>query len=251
VCVIQSDGFYAQCISCEPTSFENSCGFWTDDITAAAEAKCQLTCGDDVPCTDKGLDCCVDEDCDGETVCAIQSDGNFAQCIDCSEPNFDNSCGFWTSDILTAAESKCGETCPPSATKKDDLDCNADADCDGDDVCVIQSDGFYAQCISCEPTSFENSCGFWTDDITAAAEAKCQLTCGDDVPCTDKGLDCCVDEDCDGETVCAIQSDGNFAQCIDCSEPNFDNSCGFWTSDILTAAESKCGETCPPSAVVS
>merc|ERR1711998_338730 len=136
--------------------------------------------------------------------------------------------------LLTAAEAKCGLTCPPSAEKPQDLACNADADCDGDDVCVVESDGFFAQCVSCDATSFENSCGYWTDDIKTAAEAKCQLTCGDDVPCSDKGLDCCEDSDCAGATVCAIQADGNFAQCIDCDETQFDNSCSFWSDSLLT-----------------
>lgn len=182
VCVTSTDGYYAQCVDCTDTvEFQNDCSFWSADILATAEAECDLTCGDDVECDATVVDCCTDDDCSGSLSCAVQSDNTYAQCINCDADDFQNSCTFWSDDLLTAAESTCNETCGSSGddsvcdTSK--LACCTDDDCSGSLTCVVQSDNTYAQCISCDETDFQNSCTFWSDDLLTAAESTCGETC--------------------------------------------------------------------------
>jgi hypothetical protein len=110
----------------------------------------------------------------------IQDDENYAQCVDCSEEAFNNSCAYWTEDLRTAAEKKCDRTCQPPQPTQSVLDCNTDADCENNingPTCVIQDDGYYAQCVDCSETEFNNNCTYWGDDLRTAAEKKCDRTC--------------------------------------------------------------------------
>ena len=61
----------------------------------------------------------------------------------------------------------CGDRCPH----------HNDTECLDHKVCVVQKDGYYAQCIDCAPANFTKDCHSWSDKIRAAAEARCSETC--------------------------------------------------------------------------
>ena len=54
---------------------------------------------------------------------------------------------------------------------------------------------------------------------------------------------CAVDADCAAGTVCAVQADRWWSQCIACGAP-FAQECKAWTDDFRAAAEAKCHQKC-------
>jgi hypothetical protein len=58
-------------------------------------------------------------------------------------------------------------------------------------------------------------------------------------------IQCCSNTDCSSGDTCVIQDDGYYAQCVDCSETEFNNSCTYWGDDLRTAAEMECSRACP------
>merc|ERR1712046_401180 len=113
----------------------------------------------------------------------------------------------------------------------------------GDDMeCVTQSDGYYAQCINCNETDFLNECVFWSSDMRTAAEEVCDLSCYNTTACVAENMQCGGNgwegsTTCCDEMDCVAQSDGYWAQCIDCNEEEFQDQCVFWSSELLAAAE--------------
>ena len=71
-----------------------------------------------------------------------------------------------------------------------------------------------------------------------AAEDACLLTCPTRCPTHS-------DDECDGALECVVQADGNWDLCVDCGQDAFYQACGAWSDAIKTAAEEKCGLTCP------
>jgi len=103
-----------------------------------------------------------------------QSDGNYAQCVDCDETSFQNSCSYWGTELLAEAQEKCDLTCAPVAPVG--LACESDADCpDSSSTCVIQADGDYAQCISCDASDYQENCGSYTGAFKKAAAKACEI----------------------------------------------------------------------------
>ena len=96
--------------------------------------------------------------------CVEQTTGDYSQCIDCSPAAFQLACKSWTKDLLVPAEAACSLKCsgaPPSPAPVPKLACHKDADCAGTPAtpkCVVQDDGQYAQCISCEEKAFDRAC---------------------------------------------------------------------------------------------
>merc|ERR1711935_1191635 len=202
--------------------------------------------------------CCSDDDCADTLSCAVQSDLQYSQCIDCTEDSFEAACPYWSGDFLTAAEATCKETCTSSKTTEVEVmtssssgctnDCCEDSDCTASDesYCITESDGFYAQCVDCE--TFQTGCSYWSSDILSQAETSCGMTCGD-VQCdtSNDAVACCSDDDCADTLSCAVQSDLQYSQCIDCTEDSFEAARPYWSGDFLTAAEATCKETCTSS----
>jgi len=156
-----------------------------------AEAACHLQCtgaSPPPPTPTPALACTTDADCTDPSLptCVVQADKAWAQCISCTDKPFQNSCTDWEkAKFLPAAEAKCGKTCtgpsplsPPPPPPP--LACHTDADCKDatHPKCVVQADGAYAQCITCDAAQFELDCTAWEKaKFLPAAEAKCGLTC--------------------------------------------------------------------------
>jgi len=186
-CVEQTGGDWSQCVDCDATAFQSSCKYWSPALLAPAEAACNLNCtGKAPPGPPPTLACHKDADCKDPTKpsCVVQADGNYAQCISCDTTPFQAACPSWEKvKFLPAAEAKCGEKCtgqgpppPPPPT----LACRTDADCKDPThpSCVVQADGNYAQCITCEEHQFHLDCKDWEKTkFLPAAEAKCSETC--------------------------------------------------------------------------
>jgi len=169
--VTEQDGLYAQCIDCDPTSFGQQCAYWSQAILEAAEEACGIdTCASQTP------QCTTDEDCSSgnTTTCVTQSDGLYAQCIDCSEESFDTECIYWSDALLLAAQDSCDLICPTRCPN------HTDEECPSGEVCAVEASGYYEQCVDCDEDSFQNECISWSDDMKAAAEAKCGLQCDSD-----------------------------------------------------------------------
>ena len=116
--------------------------------------------------------------------------------------------------------------------------CTTDTDCPDDLKCVVQADGYYAQCVDCEEPTFDTQCAYWSEPILLAAEDACLLSCPTRCPTHS-------DDECDGALECVVQADGNWDLCVDCTQDAFYKACGAWSDAIKTAAEEKCGLACP------
>lgn len=175
-CVNQTGGGWTQCVDCEATAFEYACEYWGPGILKPAEQACGLKCTGQPP---QNLTCTSDKQCPPSNPrCVIQSDGNYAQCITCANTQFQRDCVDWDQKkFLPRAEAKCQEECTGSGG----LACHTDDDCasvPGAPTCVVQPDGYYAQCITCDPTQFQRDCVDWdVAEFLPAAEAKCKETC--------------------------------------------------------------------------
>ena len=111
--------------------------------------------------------------------CAVQADGNYAQCVSCSADDFAHACPFWDARFLRAAESRCGQDCARlSRSTIADLQCSSDAECSAPKSrCVVQADGEYAQCVSCYPAAFQDDCSYWEETaFLPSAEEVCRRT---------------------------------------------------------------------------
>ena len=157
----------------QAVAFESACIYWTNALKKPAEVACDLKCTGVPP---GNLTCTTDDDCAAPTSsCVIQDDGQYSQCISCDEFTFQQGCPSWSNTFLPKAEAKCGLKC----TGAGGLKCHTDADCDpAHPVCIVQADGFYAQCITCDPAQFALDCNSWDpQQFLPVAENKCKLSC--------------------------------------------------------------------------
>lgn len=184
-CVEQTSGHYSQCIDCEPEAFQLACKSWSEDLLKPAESTCGLKCTG-VPPKPPGpeppkLACHTDHDCaktPATPKCVIQADGQYAQCISCTATAFQRACPYWEpTKFKPAAEKKCDEKCttPP----KPKLACHKDTDCPKErPSCIVQTDGNFAECISCDKTQFDYDCVSWDKTkFLPLAEKKCNEKC--------------------------------------------------------------------------
>mgnify|MGYP001380564994 CR=1 FL=1 len=111
-----------------------------------------------------------DSECPSDESC-IYADSADA-CVDCSsQSDFDEKCQYMSDDWIISAQDKCGLDCTTRCPT------HSDSDCADGLICVVQSDGYFDQCVDCTKDSFEEECKFWSDDIRSAAEEACDLTC--------------------------------------------------------------------------
>ena len=181
--------------------------------------------------------CGSDADCESYETCVYVNSG-WSQCIACDD-SFQYSCEYWSEDTLVAAEKACQMNCPGTQ-------CSESAPCYGSNVtCVSKSDDTWAQCVDCDPDTFQNDCVGWDTPMREAAVEECQVNCLNTMctpttNATSSGMPCV-----DGFT-CVVQADSNWAQCVDCDDTaSFMSDCYSWTEKFKTAAEEACGLTCP------
>lgn len=241
-CAIENKG-YSQCIDCTAATFATQCTYMSESFLPHAEETCGIK-----HCTGR----CPghnDTECDKPESCVVEDDGNYAQCIDCTNAtSFNEKCIYWSPNIRSAAETKCSLNCslaPPSPSPGPGPTgkCHNNTECSAPAQCIEEEDHNWAQCIDCtNETTYAHDCKFWSDNIRAAANAKCGLKCE-----ADAGGYCHGDDlTCPKPQSCVIQADGNYAECIDCTdEKSFDAACKFWSDQIRAAAEKQCGFKCP------
>jgi len=80
--------------------------------------------------------------------------------IGCTSICPDNSCSAPTPSPTPAPEPA---TCDPV--------------CSADRSCVVQADGYWAQCINCQEKVFHKECVYWGQALLDAAEGKCGMKC--------------------------------------------------------------------------
>jgi hypothetical protein len=117
----------------------------------------------------------------------------------------------------------------------------------GDEICVTQADGYYAQCVKCDSDDFNNACGYWTDAFKEAALKACNITSCDPplsyYAATDPtNYKCAANNDCNGSNVCLEGKTQSV--CFDCSK--VDTDCPqYWNDDtLLKSISDKCGKSC-------
>ncbi|CAE8641332.1 unnamed protein product [Polarella glacialis] len=98
------------------------------------------------------------------------SDGTWAQCVPSSASSFEAQCVKWTDGFRYAAIRLMKLTCPNTK-------CYSDEWCLDGMVCASQSDGHWAQCISCDAQEFQTNCYSWSDPFKIAAGELCERTC--------------------------------------------------------------------------
>jgi len=117
-------------------------------------------------------------DCQGGRVRVTQEDGYYSQCVDCDSKKFQEECPYWNLVFQKAADDMCQSTCakaPPPQPTREPIACQPD--CDNGRTCVVQADGYWAQCVACEAGSFKKECGYWSEKIRSVAEVTCSKTC--------------------------------------------------------------------------
>jgi len=178
--------------------------------------------------------------CEGKRVCVTQTDGFWSQCVDCAEATFFEECGYWSAELLEAAELKCELSCSKKPNTTSQCVTDKKPGCPSDRVCVTQADGYWSQCVDCKKKTFQSECSTWSKDLRRAAEHECETTCKKDLA-SEKSH---CKPACHKAETCATQDDGFYSQCIDCSSDKFFEQCPYWKGEFLDAAEKACKLDC-------
>uniref|UniRef100_A0A7S0A998 Uncharacterized protein n=1 Tax=Pyrodinium bahamense TaxID=73915 RepID=A0A7S0A998_9DINO len=204
-----------------------------------------------------GGECDASTPC-AEATCVTKEDGTWSQCIDCSEASFPYACEYWDNDLRRAAVKACGLPCEAAPPKlyKDEGHCSAtSAPCISGLTCVTKGDGTWSQCIDCSSAQFPYDCEWWDNELRAAAVEACSMPC-DAKPVViktlkqDQGPCHASAAKCDSGLTCVTQADGYWSQCIDCASTSFPYACGYWSPQLLSAAEAACSAACPAPALL-
>jgi len=201
-----SSGFCVDGLCCD-----TACGGGaTGDCQACNLVGLEGTCSSEAagaPCGDQGVDCQVNDACDGSGSC---TDNGFTpqgtSCGDASETQCTNA------DTCDATGNCLSNHEPPGAPCGDQgVDCQVDDVCDGSGSCT--DNGFMAQGTSCGDAS-ETEC---TNADTCDATGNClpnHETAG--MPCGDQSIDCHVSDACDGSGSCT--DNGFMAEGMSCGD---------------------------------
>ncbi|CAE8675696.1 unnamed protein product [Polarella glacialis] len=98
------------------------------------------------------------------------SDGTWAQCVPTSASSFEKQCVKWTDRFRYTAIRLMKLNCPNTK-------CYSNEWCLDGMVCAAQSDGGWAQCISCGAKYFQTSCYSWSTPFKIAAGKVCARKC--------------------------------------------------------------------------
>ena len=179
------------------------------------------------------LICKTDDDCDGDLHCAVQADGYYTQCVDCSADTFQQQCNSWSPAIVLAAQSSCDATCDARCPE------HTDDVCTGTQSCVF--DDSWDECLNCaDDDSFQSACLGWADDFVLAAQTTCATTCEGRCPAH-------TDEECDGERVCVTCCEESYDQCVSCDADTYQQECMYWSDEMRDAAAAACSLNCTAS----
>jgi hypothetical protein len=72
---------------------------------------------------------------------------------------------------VIAAEAKCQLDCTGRCPH------HTDAECPADQTCVVQEDGYFDECVDCNPVPYQEECIYLSDEMRTAADEACGLTC--------------------------------------------------------------------------
>jgi len=113
------------------------------------------------------------EGCATGLACA-REDEHWAQCVNCSAEQFALDCPyFWNANLTAAAEEICGQTClGQRGSQCVSIGCDASRNL----TCVSSSET-WSQCVDCEASTFQEDCGWWSEEMIAAAETTCSTIC--------------------------------------------------------------------------
>lgn len=87
--------------------------------------------------------------------------------LSCQQDTFNDQCFYLSDSLVLQAESVCGLTCQGRCPNHVNSDCTVSGD-----VCVVQADGYFDECISCAPADFQSECLYMSDAMRAAAEVR-------------------------------------------------------------------------------
>jgi hypothetical protein len=225
-----SSAYYSQCLE---KSKETKGGATKAPLFNFARAKAQQSVKGYGNPTD--TPCKIDADCTigGDPHCVKESD-YYSACVDCTPTSFASSCTYMSGSFLAAAEATCDLGCDGRCPTGSDDECADNAN--NETTCVATYD--VDACVDCSSqAAFDEKCTYMSDDWVIAAQKKCGLDCTQRCPTHD-------DADCSNGTVCVVQPDGYFDQCVDCAEESFEKECKYWSDEIRSAAELKCGLEC-------
>jgi len=182
-CVSSGDD-WAQCVDCADEAFQADCGSWSDELAAAAEKKCKVNCasrtemrgeGEETTTAAPVIQCDAEKEesgCPAPLVCAAGSDG-WAQCVNCTAAQFLLDCPYWDAEVIASANTACSLTCVGHRNSQCvSIDCGEAQGL----TCVSASDT-WAQCVACTGEAYQADCGYWSDEMAAAAAAKCETEC--------------------------------------------------------------------------
>lgn len=71
------------------------------------------------------------------------TDDSWSQCVDCDQPDFQNTCVVWSTPLRASAVHVCDENCLNTMCTVDD----SGMECVDGYTCVVQADGGWSQCI--------------------------------------------------------------------------------------------------------
>ena len=183
----------------------------------------------------KDTSCKTDSDCTygSDPHCVVESQ-YYSACVDCAPSSFSDACEYMSGSFLSAAEKTCSEGCDGRCPSGLDEECATSTT--NETTCVMTEST--DMCVDCSSqSSFDNKCFSQSDEWVIAAQTKCGLTCTDRCPTHS-------DSDCATGLTCAVQADGTFDQCVDCTTDAFEDQCKYWSNEIRSAAEAACGLTC-------
>mmetsp|Transcript_6859 Transcript_6859/g.19252 ORF Transcript_6859/g.19252 Transcript_6859/m.19252 type:complete len:163 (+) Transcript_6859:89-577(+) len=116
------------------------------------------------------------EGCPEGLTCVTGGSKDWAQCVDCEPQQFAWDCPYlWHKDLTSSAEDACGFPCLGDRSSQCvTIPCNTQIN--QNLKCVEESEE-WRQCVDCTDARFQEDCGYWSEKLSAAAEAACNAVC--------------------------------------------------------------------------
>lgn len=173
--------------------------------------------------------CSNDTVCGSNRTCVFKEDRTWSQCVPLDDKTFQKECKYWNRKMRLAAVKATKILC--SSVK-----CEWDQDCEMERICVSKRDGSWAQCVPLAKEDFQQQCVRWEDDFRLAAIRATHFNC--------PNTRCYSQDWCVRGARCALQTDGDWGQCIMCHEKSFQTNCYSWRKSFIPAAQIACHRKC-------